>query len=286
MGFSPCGLFAEFRKFLLAVSAQFAYGAQDMWTHTKHRDLKQEHRPDKIRERLSAPGGESPLGDVVLGATDGIVTTFAVVAGSAGGQLSTQVVIVLGLANLIADGFSMAVSNYLGTRSRREEVEQAKQDESWQIESYPQGEYREVREIFARKGFRGPTLDRIVETITRDRDVWIDTMLEEELNLQRVPASPRRAALVTFTAFLLFGFTPLIPFVFPVSAGQHLFLISSGLSAAAFALLGVWKGVMLRRPALRSGLQTFLIGSIAAVLAYGVGAVLHSLFGVAPTNGV
>ena len=255
-----------------------------MWNHTKHRDLKEEHRPDKIRERISAPGGASPLGDVVLGATDGIITTFAVVAGSAGGQLSTDVVIVLGMANLLADGFSMAVSNYLGTRSRREEVEKAKEDESWQIEAYPQGEYREVREIFARKGFRGATLDRIVETITRDKEVWIDTMLEEELNLQKATASPWRAAVVTFIAFLLFGFIPLIPFVFPIPVGQHLFLISGGLSAVAFALLGMWKGAMLNRPVLRSGLQTFLIGSIAAVLAYGVGAVLHSLFGVAPTS--
>ena len=255
-----------------------------MWRQTRHRDLKEEHRPDRIRERISARGGESWLGDAVLGGVDGIVTTFAVVAGSAGGQLSTHVVIILGLANLIADGFSMAVSNYLGTRSRREEVEQAKQDESWQIESYPAGEYREVREIFARKGFRGPTLDRIVETITRDKEVWIDTMLEEELNLQKVAASPWRAALVTFIAFVIFGSIPLIPFVFPVSVRQHLFLISGGLSAVAFAILGVWKGVMLHRPPLRSGLQTFLIGSIAAVLAYGVGAVLHSLFGVAPTN--
>ncbi len=255
-----------------------------MWTQTRHRDLKAEHRPDRIRERISAPGGASPLGDVVLGATDGIITTFAVVAGSAGGRLSTDVVIVLGMANLIADGFSMAVSNYLGTRSRREEVEKAKEDESWQIDSYPLGEYREIREIFARKGFRGPTLDRIVNTIARNREVWIDTMLEEELNLQRVPASPRRAAFVTFIAFLFFGFIPLIPFVFPLPAGQHLFVISSGLSAAAFALLGVWKGVMLRRPALRSGLQTFLIGSIAALLAYGVGALLHHLFGVAATT--
>ncbi len=255
-----------------------------MWNHTRHRDLKEEHRPDRIRERISAPGGESWLGDAVLGGVDGIVTTFAVVAGSAGGQLSTNVVIVLGLANLAADGFSMAVSNYLGTRSRREEVEKAKEDESWQIEAYPAGEHREVREIFARKGFRGPTLDRIVETITRDREVWLDTMLEEELNLQRVAASPRRAAVATFLAFILFGFVPLIPFVFPIPAGQHLFLISSVLSAAAFAILGVWKGVMLHRSPLRSGLQTFLIGSIAAVLAYGVGALLHSLFGVAPAN--
>ncbi len=255
-----------------------------MWQQTRHRDLKEEHRPEKIRERISARGGQSWLGDAVLGGVDGIVTTFAVVAGSAGGQLSTHVVIILGLANLFADGFSMAISNYLGTRSRREEVEEAKEDESWQIESYPLGEHREVREIFARKGFRGPTLDHIVDVITRDKEVWIDIMLEEELNLQTVAASPRRAALVTFIAFVLFGSIPLMPFVLPIRTQQHLFLTSAVLSAVAFAILGVWKGAMLHRPPLRSGLQTFLIGSIAALLAYGVGAVLHLLFGVAPAN--
>jgi VIT1/CCC1 family predicted Fe2+/Mn2+ transporter len=251
-----------------------------MWPHTRNRDLKEEHRPDRIRERISATGGESALGDAVLGASDGIITTFAVVAGSAGGQLSTNVVIVLGLANLIADGFSMAVSNYLSTRSRREEVDKAKEDESWQIDQYPVGEYREVREIFARKGFRGHTLDRIVEVITHNRDVWIDTMLEEELNLQKTTENPRRAAMITFIAFIIFGSIPLIPFLLAIFPQQHLFLISSGLCAVAFAVLGVWKGLMLRRPPVRSGLQTFLIGSIAAVLAYGVGVVLHSLFGV------
>ena len=253
-----------------------------MWRHTRNRDLWEEHRPEKIRERIAYRGGESPLGDAVLGGADGIVTTFAVVAGSAGGQLSTDVVIVLGLANLIADGFSMAVSNYLGTRSRQEEVDEAKQDESWQIDNYPLGEYREVREIFARKGFRGATLDRVVDVIIRNRDVWIDTMLEEELNLQRVTESPWRTAAVTFIAFGLFGFIPLIPFVFPAFPREHLFLVSAGLSAAAFAALGIGKGVMLNRPPVRSGLQTLLIGSVAAALAYAVGSLLHSLFGVAP----
>jgi VIT1/CCC1 family predicted Fe2+/Mn2+ transporter len=246
-----------------------------------NRDLKEEHRPERVRERLAARRGESALGDAVLGAVDGIVTTFAVVAGSAGGQFSTSVVIVLGLANLIADGFSMAVSNYLGTASRREEVDKARRDESWQIDHYPQGEYREVREIFARKGFHGATLNRIVEVITQNRDVWIDTMLEGELNLRRVARSPRQAAVVTFIAFVLFGFIPLIPFVFTAFPREYLFRISAGLSAAAFTALGVWKGLTLHRPPVRSGLQTLLVGSIAAALAYGVGVLLHGLFGVA-----
>lgn len=256
-----------------------------MWWQTRTRNLREEHRPEKIRERLSSGNGEGSLADAVLGAVDGIITTFAVVAGSAGGGFSTPVVIVLGLANLIADGFSMAVSNYLSTRSRQEEVDEAKQDESWQIDRYPLGEYREVREIFARKGFHGPTLDRIVEVITRNRDVWIDTMLEEELNLHKAPANPWHAAVITFIAFIVFGAIPLIPFVLPVAPHRHLFLASTGLSAVAFAVLGFWKGWTLHRPPIRSGLQTLLIGSVAAVLAYGVGVVFNALFGISAASG-
>lgn len=91
-------------------------------------------------------------------------------------------------------------------------------------------------EIFIRKGFRGPTLNRIVEVITRNRDVWIDTMLEEELNLQKTAENPRRAAVITFIAFIVFGFIPLIPFLFSIFPRRHLFLVSSGLCAVAFVL--------------------------------------------------
>lgn len=246
----------------------------------KERDLREEHRIEAVRARIASEGGESPLGDAVLGGVDGIITTFAVVAGSAGGKFPHLVVLVLGLANLIADGFSMAVSNYLGTRSRQEEVERAKKDETWQIEAYPQGEKREVREIFARKGFEGETLDRIVEVITANRQVWLETMLHDELNLQPVASSAWRAAAATFIAFGVFGFIPLIPFIFPVFPSGSLFAISAGLSAGAFLLLGALKGQVLRRSVLRSALQTFVIGGIAAVLAYGVGAVLHAMFGI------
>lgn len=250
----------------------------------EERNLRGEHRPEQIRRRLSARGGESALGDAVLGGVDGIITTFAVVAGSAGAQLPAVVIIVLGLANLIADAFSMAVSNYLGTRSRQQEVERAKQDESWQIDQYPEGERREIREIFGRKGFRGATLDRIVEVITRNRDTWVDTMLREELNLSQVAARPLRAALATFIAFVMFGFIPLVPFVVAGFPQDYLFPISAAMSAVAFLVLGVWKGFMLERPPLGSGIQTLLIGGIAAVLAYSVGALLHDIFGVSPSQ--
>jgi VIT1/CCC1 family predicted Fe2+/Mn2+ transporter len=255
-----------------------------MWRDRRKRNPKSEHRPEKIRERLSRPKSGSVLGDAVLGGVDGIVTTFAVIAGSTGGKLSSEVVIVLGLANLIADGFSMAVSNYLNVKSEGEQVKRAREDESRQIEEYPKGERREVREIFARKGFEDETLDQIVEVISRDREVWIDTMLCDELRLLKAPENPRRAAAATFTAFVTLGFVPLIPYVLSFPP-QILFLVSSMLAAFAFISLGIWKGVMLHSSPLRSGVQTLVVGGIAAMLAYAVGALLHFLFGMSPGQG-
>lgn len=242
--------------------------------------LRAEHQPERIKARIARPAGESWLGDAVLGGVDGVVTTFAVVAGSTGGRLPATVVIVLGLANLVADGFSMAVSNYLGTRSRQQEVQQAKKDESRQIARYPKGEIAEIREIFASKGFSGKTLDQVVNVITSDREVWTETMLHEELKLSEVAAHPFRAGLATFLAFGLFGFIPLIPYVAPIVPRSAVFLASSGLAAVAFFALGVWKGAVLKSSPWKSGLQVLVVGGIAAVLAYSVGSLLRSLFGL------
>ena len=248
----------------------------------KTRNLAEEHQADRIRDRLESPRGESPLGDFVLGGVDGVVTTFAVVAGSAGGGLSVTAVIILGLANLIADGFSMGISNYLGTRSRQQEVAQARADENWQIKADPEGERREIRQIFARKGFHGDTLDRVVEVVTSDDRVWVDTMMAEELKLSEISARPRRAAFYTFVAFVLCGFIPLLPFVAGIGVFDRMFAVSTALAAATFLALGIGKGIVLRAPPLRSGLQTLLIGSAAAALAYGIGFGLRTLFGIAP----
>ncbi|WP_454599196.1 VIT1/CCC1 transporter family protein [Qipengyuania sp. SM2507] len=247
---------------------------------SRRRDLREEHRKVRIRDRLDSPRGESPLGDFILGGVDGVVTTFAVVAGSAGGGLAATTVIILGLANLVADGFSMGVSNFLGTRSRQLEVAQARADENWQIENYPTGEEQEIREIFARKGLDPETLDRVVETIIDDRSVWLDTMMAEELKLSEVSARPLRAALFTCLAFGICGFVPLLPFVLGVGDFDLTFATSSGFAAATFFALGLGKGAILGAAPLRAALQTLLLGSAAAILAYGVGLGLRSMFGV------
>ena len=137
------------------------------------------------RNRLNSGRNPSLVHDAILGATDGCVTAFAVDAGAVGGALDDKVVIILGFANLLADGFSMAASNYLGTRSVNEELEQAKVTEVRHIEEVPEGEKEEVRQIFASKGFQGDLLEKVVSFVVGNRQLWVDTVITDELGLRK-----------------------------------------------------------------------------------------------------
>jgi vacuolar iron transporter family protein len=243
------------------------------------RELEDEHLPQAIARRLAMHRRHRHVGDAVLGAVDGCVTTFAVVAGAVGGGFSQIVVIVLGFANLLADGFSMAVSNYLGTKSEREEVERARRNERKHIETIPAGEREEIRQIFARKGFSGEVLERIVNVVTSNPTLWVDTMLTEELGLQLDGPRPLRAALATFFAFVTVGLIPLAPFVLPALDADQRFIASAAVTAAAFFSIGLIKGKILERELMRSGLETLLTGGGAATLAYLVATWLRHAYG-------
>src|SRR5688500_9668564 len=145
--------------------------------------LEAEHQPEAIAARLSAKRSADYLADSVLGSIDGCVTTFAVVAGSVGGGLPANVAIILGLANLIADGFSMGASNYLGVKSQSDAVEKTRLAEHRHIDEVPEGEREEIRQIYARKGYEGEVLEKIVEVITIDKRRCVETMLAEEHGL-------------------------------------------------------------------------------------------------------
>lgn len=243
------------------------------------RALREQHEPEAVRRRLSAPPVQSLLGDAVLGGIDGCVTTFAVVAGAAGGDLPHAVIVVLGFANLTADGFSMAASNYLNMKSRRDEVRKARREEEAHIALIPQGEREEIRQIFRKKGFDGRVLEEIVDVITRDDELWIKTMLTEEHGLMPEDRRPLQAGLATFAAFVSVGLTPLLPFLSPRLAGGRELAMSAGLTALAFLAVGLLKGRILRASMLRSGLETLAIGGAAAALAYGSALLIRRLYG-------
>ncbi|MBT3808219.1 MAG: EamA family transporter, partial [Rhodospirillaceae bacterium] len=138
---------------------------------------------------------------------------FAIVAGVAGAELSSAIVVVLGVANLVGDGFSMAASSFLSARTEGQRLERARRAEELHIERVPDGEREEVRQIYAAKGFAGEDLETVVSVITSDRELWVETMLREELGLSSDPPEPVRTGLATFTAFLFAGFVPLLFFV-------------------------------------------------------------------------
>lgn len=236
------------------------------------KDLAAQHTPQAIADRLSSATKHNYLGDFVFGAVDGTVTTFAVVAGAAGADLGRKEAIILGMANLLADGFSMAVGNYLSTKADREVVERVRAVEETHIDEHPEGEREEIRQIFAAKGFEGEVLEQVVETITHNRKQWIDTMLTDEFGLRLDTPLPVRAALSTFIAFVLAGAVPLLPFVLSdYLPHDRIFPISTAVTMITFFSIGVMKGHVVHRSKFLSGLETLVIGAMAATLAYGVG---------------
>lgn len=249
--------------------------------HGLTREMIDQHTPDAIARRLDGDPQQSYLKDFVYGSIDGSVTTFAVVAGVVGARLPGHVIVILGLANLFADGFSMAASNFLGTRADMQLRNKARSIEERHIELYPHGEIEEVRHIFQQKGFEGELLEQIVQVVTADRKLWVETMLKDEWGLSLSSPSPWKAAFATFVAFVLVGFIPLLPFIAPLTlSAESLFGWSTALTGAAFFSVGAMKSRFVNEHWLRAGGETLLVGGGAALLAYVVGVFLRQ-FGVA-----
>jgi VIT1/CCC1 family predicted Fe2+/Mn2+ transporter len=240
------------------------------------KQLQSEHTPEAIKRRIAAATQHSYLGDFVLGAVDGAITTFAIVAGAAGAGLSNGVVLVLGLANVLADGLSMAAGNFLRARSDQQLVDRFRRLEEMHIDYIPDGEREEIRQIYRNKGFAGDALENIVEVITQDRRRWVDTMLTEEWGLQLTPPSPWRAGLATFAAFVLAGLVPLVPVMFALTreAGES-FVWSAALTGVTFFAVGYARGLIVEKRPWAAGCETLLIGGAAASVAYFVGKLLE-----------
>lgn len=238
--------------------------------------MEHEHSAEAIKRRLARGPTHNYLRDWIYGGIDGSVTTFAVVSGVSGAQLSPWIILVMGFANLFADGFSMAASNYLGTKAEHDDLHRLEAVENNHIDTFPEGEREEVRQIFQQKGFAGEDLRRIVQLITSDRRRWVRTMLTEEYGLPHEVRSPRIAALSTFSSFFVCGLIPLLPYLFQFT---HAFVISVLATGAIFFAIGSAKSRWSTTSWLQSGLVTLFVGAIAAGLAYAAGVILRTFAG-------
>jgi VIT1/CCC1 family predicted Fe2+/Mn2+ transporter len=219
--------------------------------------------------------------DFIYGSIDGAVTTFAIVAGVMGAGLSPGIILILGFANLFADGFSMAVANFQASKARNEYIEMKRKQEEWEIDHLEEQEKDEIRDIYRKKGFKDELLEKVVRTITSRRKVWIDTMMKEELGLIEDEKRPLDSSISTFIGFNLIGLIPLIPFVLFILIGitshHDAFAYSTILVASAFFIVGIIKGKIVKKSKIMSGFFTLMIGGIAAIVAYLMGYGLNFL---------
>lgn len=236
--------------------------------------MEHDHSPSAIRERLAGNTRANYLRDWVYGGIDGAVTTFAIVAGVAGAELSSRVVIILGIANLFADGLSMAASNYSGTKAEVDDVARLTEIERRHIRLDSDGEREEIRQILALKGLEGEVLEGAVRAITSHEGRWIEMMLTEEYGVAGAQRKPLISAASTFAAFLLAGAVPLLPYMLGFDSALPWALVMVML---VFVTIGSLKSLWSLQSWWRSGFETLSIGLAAAGVAYAIGYLLKGL---------
>jgi vacuolar iron transporter family protein len=210
------------------------------------------------------------LRDVILGGQDGLVNILGIILGVIAGGGSNTVLIVAGFAAAITESISMGAVGYTSSKSERDFYQAERDQETAEIAATPDVERQEIADIYAAKGFKGKLLEDVVDMITANRDVWVETMMDEELHLQPVETPDiLRAAVVIGIATLIGHMIPLLPFlVLPRTEALVLAIASSALvlfgvgAYTAFSLVGDWR---------TSGLKMVAIGLGAAAIGFLVG---------------
>jgi len=216
--------------------------------------------------------------DIIFGFGDGINTSLGIVAGVGGALIAADVVILAALVGMFTGAKAMAVQNYLAVKSQREILESEIKREELEIKNMPNEERMEIENIYRAKGFEGEQLENIVEKITSNKDVWLKTMLTEELGLNLdILGSPLKGALVMFGSFLLGGILPILPY-FVVKAGIISSITAIGIaiviSVFSSFIVGALKARMAKKNWIKGGIEMAGLGTGIALVGYGLGAEL------------
>jgi vacuolar iron transporter family protein len=224
--------------------------------------------------------GGKYIKSVVYGGLDGIITTFAVVSGVTGAKLSTGILLILGFANLFADGISMAFGDFLSTRAEQEYHKAERKREEWEVDNHLEGERQEMVEIYMQRGLSKTDAQKVVAIISKNKKTFVDIMMLEELGIVEDTESPYKNAFATFFSFAIFGFIPLLTYLlsyFSLIAATNQFLVACLLTGLALFSLGAVKTRVTEQNFVIAGVEMLLIGGIAAAVAYGIGFALAGL---------
>ncbi len=192
------------------------------------------------------------LKPIIFGGLDGILTSFAIVAGAAGGQLSPKTVLILGFSNIFADALSMGVGEFLSSKAENEWILSEREREMWEMENYPEGELKEMEEIYVGKGMSPDDAQLVVATMAKYKDFFVDVMMVHELDL-RVPEDDYlqenfQEGIVMFCSFAAFGAFPLLGYViiptsFPDLSTETLFMSACVVTGIVLFLMGCVKSL-------------------------------------------
>ncbi|KAJ9435655.1 Vacuolar iron transporter 1 [Diplonema papillatum] len=222
-------------------------------------------------------GASDYVKSVVFGGLDGIITTFAVVAATQGASDEigdvAKTVLILGFANLFADGFSMGFGEFLSSRAELDHARGERKREEWEVENAKDMEKAEMVDLYCEKGFSREDSEKLVEIISKDNKLFVDIMMVEELGLAvdlDDEMGPVKSAIVMFVSFVLFGMVPLLVYL-PQKDGWNVFMIACAATAATLFILGAVRGYLTAQFWVKTGFFMLLNGALAAGVSYLVG---------------
>lgn len=232
------------------------------------------------KERLLAKSREY-LGEFVYGGIDGSVTTFAVVAGSAGGGLDTKVVLILGIANMLADGLSMGIGSYLSTKSSLQNFNRLKSEVHHDFKNNKSKTLSLLDGIYSRMGFGDKLKKEVIDTVSKNEDIAVDQILKHEHEEVSEQSHPVWNGVMTYLAFVVVGFIPLFTYIFQDALNlgdDQLFPLSCLFTSIGFVLIGFLKSVLTEENIARAIVETLMLGGVAALVSFYVGDILEKIF--------
>lgn len=219
------------------------------------------------------------LANIILGGQDGLVNVMGIVLGVASATSDKFIVLVAGLVATFAESISMAAVAYTSVRAEQDHYRRELEQEKWEIDHLPEVEEEEIRLIYMRKGFRGKELENLVKSVTSNRELWLSTMMSEELGLPPVEKqNPTRAAAVVGISAVVGSLVPLAPFLF-FGVGESI-IYSLVLGTLVLFAVGAYKAKITVGKWWKSGIEMAAVGMVAALAGWIVGKLLGDFFGL------